>query len=299
MFSAIGRSIRQGRSVLEHPLNQASPRAALWRWLRWRLAIRLAPGPLIVPYIGGTRLVSEQPFTSVTACVFYGLGEFEDMAFLLHALRPGDLFCDVGANAGIFTVLASGAAGARTIAFEPVPSTFRILRENVAINDLRGLVEIYNEGVGAAEGLLRFTNDLVSSNHVVERDGPDVTPVKVTTLDHALAEAIPLVIKIDVEGFEHAVLRGAERILESEKCQAVLLELDDHCLRYHVTEGDIVSVMTGHGFTPATYSPFDRKLTFSEGKNLSGRNTIFIRDIADIEDRIANAPLADVNGVRF
>jgi tRNA G37 N-methylase Trm5 len=53
------------------------------------------------------------------------LGEFEEMAFVMHFLRSGELFVDVRANVGAFTVLAAGVAGAEVRAFEPNPGNLR------------------------------------------------------------------------------------------------------------------------------------------------------------------------------
>src|SRR5206468_2274046 len=76
-----------------------------------------------------------------TMNVYVGLDECRAMAFTLHVLRPGDLFVDVGANVGAYSVLASGAVGSRTIAFEPGPAAFRSLRRNIRVNDLSGLAD--------------------------------------------------------------------------------------------------------------------------------------------------------------
>ena len=65
------------------------------------------------------------------------LCEFEEMAFVMHFLRPGELFVDVGANVGAFTVLAAGVAGAAVRAFEPNPGTFEMLERNVRLNGLQ------------------------------------------------------------------------------------------------------------------------------------------------------------------
>ncbi len=62
-----------------------------------------------------------------------GLHEFVDMAFVVHFLREGDLFLDIGANVGSFTVLAAGVARARSFAFEPIADTARDLRRNIAV----------------------------------------------------------------------------------------------------------------------------------------------------------------------
>src|SRR4029450_5509125 len=65
---------------------------------------------------------------------YYGLMEFLDMAFLRHYLWEDDLFVDIGANVGVCSILASGVAKARTIAFEPVKTTVKDCVDNVTIN---------------------------------------------------------------------------------------------------------------------------------------------------------------------
>ena len=65
--------------------------------------------------------------TGLTGNLYAGLHEFADMAFVMHALRPTDLFVDIGANAGSYTILACAVAKARGCAFEPLPSTYRRL----------------------------------------------------------------------------------------------------------------------------------------------------------------------------
>jgi hypothetical protein len=86
--------------------------------------------------------------TGATGNIYSGLHEFEDMGFLLHFLRPDDLFVDIGANIGSYTILASAAIGAATIAFEPVPDTHEWLRLNVAINNVDNKVERRREALG-------------------------------------------------------------------------------------------------------------------------------------------------------
>ena len=73
----------------------------------------------------------------MTGNIYCGLAEFADMAFVLHVLRAGDLFVDIGANAGAYTLLASSVAGAKTTCFEPVPATYaRLLTINPAIKNI-------------------------------------------------------------------------------------------------------------------------------------------------------------------
>ena len=89
------------------------------------------------------------------------------MAFTVHLLRDSDLFVDVGANVGTYSVLASGVSGAKTIALEPVPSTFDKLVDHINLNRINGLVDARQIGVSSSPGRLSFTADKGATNTVV------------------------------------------------------------------------------------------------------------------------------------
>src|SRR5438874_2610827 len=96
--------LRTWRFIASHPLASRRRRAALSRWLRWQLGSRLLPYPVLYPWIGDAKLVVERGMTGATGNLYCGLHEFFDMALVLHFLRPGDLFLDIGANVGAYTV---------------------------------------------------------------------------------------------------------------------------------------------------------------------------------------------------
>ncbi len=98
--------------LLNHPLNHVQPMRALWRYLSWQVGSRLVPGPVLVPFIEDIALLAEPGMTGATGNIYCGLHEFEDMAFVLHAIQPGDLFVDVGANVGTYGLLACAGGGA-------------------------------------------------------------------------------------------------------------------------------------------------------------------------------------------
>ena len=196
--------------VSRHPLNQGSRARACGRVLRWQIASRFGPGAVAVPFIDSTRLLVTPGMTGATGNWYCGLHEANDMGFVLHYLRSSDTFWDIGANIGSYTILAAGAAGARAVAIEPIPSTFAILRANIRLNDLDDKVLLINGGLAAEPGTLRFTGDLDTMNHAL---GPGETnaceiSVNVTTLDTLARDTPATFIKIDVEGFESAVLEG-------------------------------------------------------------------------------------------
>ena len=112
--------LRTWQFINKHPLASRNRSLAIANWLRWQISSSILKMPVIFPWIGQSKLVSERGMTGATGNIYAGLHEFVDMAFCLHLLRSGDLFVDVGANIGSYTVLASKVAGANSVTLEPI-----------------------------------------------------------------------------------------------------------------------------------------------------------------------------------
>jgi len=293
--------LRTLRFICAHPLCRDRRGAAVMRYVRWQLRCRLFKGPHDVPFTTRTRLRVSRGMTGATGNIYCGLHEFEDMAFLLHLLRPGDLFVDVGANIGSYTVLASGHAGATSISFEPVPHTFDVLQANVQLNYLASLVTLHQCGVGAEPGELRFTVGRDTENHVAraDDDSQGTIAVKVQSLDAMLGDGVPLCMKIDVEGFEMNVLRGASRVLASSTLRAVLMELNGSGERYGFDDDALRAAMADAGFEAFEYEPFTRTLTPLGDRGKTSGNTLFLRDITFVRARLAEADAIELPWCRI
>jgi FkbM family methyltransferase len=287
--------------ITTHPLNRDRKISAVARFMTWQIKSRLARGAMIHAWVNGSRFLVQRGETGLTGNIYTGLHEFPDMGFLLHVLRPEDLFVDVGANVGSYTVLACAAIGAKGVAFEPVPATYARLVENVSLNHLDDTVVAKNCGVGAAQATLRFTRDEGCMNHALAagEQHADTVEVPVTTLDAALNGRAPFLMKIDVEGYETCVLEGAVATLSNPSLHAVIMELNGSGARYGYDEAQILAQMAGHGFQTFSYDPLTRTLLSLGGKNLESGNTLFIRDVAWVEARLASAPKVRVNGRDF
>jgi len=198
------------------------------RWARWQIGSRLAPGPIVVPFVGATVLVVERGMTGATGNVYCGLHEFEQMAFVLHYLRPGDLFLDVGANVGSYTILAAGAAGADAVAYEPVRETWARLVRNVRANALEDRARCVRSAVGEQSGTATMTRGRDSMNQIVSDVSPtdDVESVPLISLDETVEAPVTghLVAKVDVEGHEPLVFAGAGRLLSAGVFSALVVE---------------------------------------------------------------------------
>jgi FkbM family methyltransferase len=282
--------------VASHPLGRRHRLRSFWRVARWQLVSRLLPHPMLFPFVNGTRIAVERGLSGATGNIYVGLHEFEDMAFVLHVLRPTDLFCDIGANVGVYTVLASGVVGTRTISFEPVPGTNTWLKLNAAINQIADRVELHEVALGAEVGSTQFTLDLGPANRVAVRGGESVTTmsVPISTLDRELAGRVPAVIKIDVEGFETAVMDGARETLASNDLKCIIMELNGSGRAFGYDEAALKAKLMGLGFAEYSYRPFERRLVAKEMS--TAENVLLIRDTAWAAKRVAEAPAFSVLG---
>lgn len=278
--------------ITNHPLNQQRKIRAMTEFVKWQLGSRLVPGKVIFNWVNGSRLIVEPRETGVTGNIYCGLHEFADMAYLLHFLTPEDLFIDVGANVGSYTILACAAKGAKGYCFEPVPATYQRLMDNIRLNGLTDRVVALNIGLADKESQLIFTSDENCTNHVVtdNETSANVIKVKVQSLDSVLSGKSPSLMKIDVEGFETRVIDGAHDILAQPSLLSVLMELNGSGLRYGFDEDSILGRMKDFGFSTYEYEPFARELRPLHGKNSSSGNTLFIRNEDLVQARIAKAP---------
>jgi len=273
------------RFFASHPLTRDAPLKAWGRFARWQIESRLRD-EIVVPWVGGQKLALRRGMSGATGNLYVGLHEFADMAFVVHFLREGDLFLDIGANVGSFTVLASGVARARSFSFEPIADTARDLRRNIAVNNLASLVSVHELALGERDGEVAMTVGLGPMNTVVTGADADARMVRQTTLDALPGAADARMIKLDVEGHEENVLRGAERMLAGQNLQAIEIET--------VTPAS-EQMIVRHGFARAYYDPFRHALA-REPVGLPSSNTLFVRDFAFVEQRLASAPKIEVLG---
>lgn len=152
--------------------------------------------------------------------ILCGEWEAENTALLQRLLHPGDTFVDVGANLGYFTLLGASMVrpGGQVVALEPVPTTYQLLLDNIALNqasEVTALQVAASDQAGTLT-LSLFPGDsaATASQFTAWRDRTSAqVVVPATTLDLCLQgvdATSPTLIKIDAEGGEYAILRGGE-----------------------------------------------------------------------------------------
>ena len=169
---------------------------------------------------------------TIASQLLRGTYEPKTRELFTQLLGPGKTLVDVGANVGYFTVLGAllVGSGGRVIAFEPEPTNHGLLADNIRRNDL-GQVLVRNQAVAAEPGeLFLDVNPAESGWHRLATDNSPAShrkvPVTVTTVDLVLSElggAVD-VVKIDVEGFEPAVVAGMTQTVAANPDISVILE---------------------------------------------------------------------------
>jgi FkbM family methyltransferase len=154
-------------------------------------------------------------------------------------VQPGDTFVDVGANVGLHTLAAGRAmqGRGRIVAFEPFDGTRRLLEKTLWINGMSALAEVHGSAVWDREGVKTLFLGATSGHHSLFELGSDTSTatsvdVATVTLEGVLGPACPVdLIKIDAEGAELEVLRGALPIVHANPDVALIVEFGPSHLR--------------------------------------------------------------------
>jgi FkbM family methyltransferase len=190
--------------------------------------------------------------------VYFGTFERHETRKIAEFLRPGMTFADVGANIGYYTAVAASRVGSegRVFAIEPDSRAFAQLTSLIAANHLNA--RAFNFGLSEENGVQHLYQSPGSHNNtptMVAHGG--LTPsaeVRVRKLDDCLDEwelrRIDL-LKIDVEGWEPRVVRGASRSLNSGRIGAIQCEFNEEWLRAEGSSAsDLWDMLAGFGFRP-------------------------------------------------
>jgi FkbM family methyltransferase len=180
--------------------------------------------------------------------------------FLKDFLKKGDCFVDVGANIGLMSLFASQCVGENgtVLSFEAHPETSELLNYNISLNKFKN-IRVFDCALGGqkGEGVIRFQSELNRGgaslvDNVKREDGFKVI---IDTLDALFPDKlIPKVVKIDVEGFELEVLKGAEKIIRNYS-PVLILELIDE----RSAENDDVSNLIDYALSLSNYQVFKLK----------------------------------------
>lgn len=168
-----------------------------------------------------------------------GIWEPFETSLLLSFLRTGDIFVDVGANIGYFSVLGASVVGegGAVFAFEPDPANFQLLQASAALNALQGRISAVQAGLAAvnADGRLFLSEDNLGDHQIHCADpGRDSLPITLHNGSQYLRGKLQRLdlLKIDTQGSEYEVMLGLMPLLqELPRPPRIIIELTPLSLR--------------------------------------------------------------------
>ncbi len=172
-------------------------------------------------------------------------------------LKPGDTYCDLGANIGYFTLMASRLVGPNgcVVAVEPSTRALRKLTNHLWLNHCRNVL-LMSCAAGAAWGrshLALATESNIGGSGLVasESIGQQIEPIWVAPLDDLLRadDFRPKLMKLDLEGYELQALRGAVHLIKRAQ-PWIICEVTEHLLsKFDSSTSGLFELLTGIGYT--------------------------------------------------
>jgi FkbM family methyltransferase len=228
---------------------------------------------------GGKLIVDTTDLLMSPWLLLDGVWEPDVTEWFRSALKPGMTFVDVGANVGYFSVLAAFLVGwdGRVIAFEAMPATYELLAKNVIVNWMTTFATAENLAVYRDSRRLKFyvrkyyhgNSSLANVSHEEGRLFDDIEEIEVQAmaLDEYFCKnpARPDVIKVDVEGAELQVFRGARQTLAGNPDVIVMCEWSQDQIRSANDDpAELVEEWRGHGFKVYRIDTGMKQLTYEE-----------------------------------
>lgn len=230
--------------IWTHPANERDRIRALMRAASFQVRARLLHRRTLARLGERSKVWADLHRTAASKVVYANPPDHPEMLTWQRVLRPGDLFIDVGANIGSYTIWAA-ELGAQVIALEPAKDAFALLTENVALNGYP--VKLIEAAAGSACGITRFTKGQDSVNRL---DPEGSVETMMATIDSIIEDRTVAGMKVDVEGFEIEVLRGCERALSEHRIG--LIQLEWNATSTEAVGADrrpVADLLTRHGYS--------------------------------------------------
>jgi len=285
MMTVVRRIIRGFTFIWNHSLVKNERLGAIYRYIKFHFRYRNGQ-ECIIPFLEHSlRIIKGE---GSQAHLFTYLEDFEEMIFLLHYLNKDDRFIDVGANIGAYSILASGQIGCQTLSFEPSIQNYKLLDSNIQLNNLQNSIKTYNYALGEIDQVsnIRYKGTMT---YIINDDIMNSQKVLIKKLDDFTDYGE--LIKIDVEGYEEFVLKGATKVLKDLSTNALIVELGGfRHNRYGSSNDKIHKILINNHFFPIKYNPYTRRIKKLKIYREDQFNTIYIRDEKFVETRLINSP---------
>jgi FkbM family methyltransferase len=262
------------RVVMHHP-GIDNRLAALGRFVVRQTHKRVVGGPLVVRW-EGMQLAVAPDSPSAAAAYYFGRPDWWEFDFLERFLRGGDCVLDVGANVGVYALFMAKLVGphGRVLACEPDPDNAAALRANLSRNAFAH-VQLVDAAVGESQGSVGFVAGQRTQSRIARGGEATNAVAALTTVDALCADQAPLFAKIDVEGAEDAVLRGAREVMRRGYPKVWQLEVDPQRREQHAR---LAAALDEFGYRGFVWDPGAARLRACDLDHPPGNNILAIGD---------------------
>ena len=277
-------------SLFKAPYNKKYPLFALTRFIYWKL-IRVLKLKEVKYNLWNNRkiLLNYDSFQSMWIMYNYYV-DWEEFNLISRFLQPGDEVFDVGANMGFYTVWMSKFIGDGKIhSFEPDSKNYERLQKNISLNNLA--VFANKKAASNTDGIVGFTSGLDGENHIVDGGSKNAVMIKSQKIDTYVKDknigAIAY-MKIDVEGFEYAVLKGAETMLLKKGIDIIQFEINQTITNSGKSINDLLQLIHYYEYTLCSYDVNKNQLKkeiFSEKRE----NYFAVKNLYEINIKLKTA----------
>ncbi|NEZ59932.1 FkbM family methyltransferase [Adonisia turfae] len=250
-------------------------------FLGWQLRKRILKKPLDIEIIPNLKIRCYPNGYSAASVLYCGLYDYNEMFFLLRYLQPEDSFLDIGANVGVYSLLAASKISVGKIySFEALPKNYGRLEENIKLNSF-DQVKSYSIAVSDTEGSIALNLAEGDSMPFVSSDFDNENSIIVATntLDNLLEDK-PLkqltLAKIDIEGAELLAFKGATSLLKQQLPYVWILELNNTINHFEHTEDEVVNFLRNFGYELYSYDADNNQLQMITPNQKEGNNILAI-----------------------
>lgn len=242
--------------ILKHPLNYNRIFCTLLRIFWWKINQLYIKIPAVVEMIDGVKCIC-YPNSSYGGLVVYTrLPEYHEMKFILSKLKKFDTFIDVGANIGVFSLLAvSKIENGKVYSFEPNEVAGTIFRENIRLNDFSKVINHDERIVSDKNGSEYFTLTKHSEvSHIsykkssVKDHNKRIKSIKLDSFCEKNKIKKVRILKIDVEGAEKKVLKGSESLIKDNLIDYILFESNIDSKEYGYESEETKDFLMKYGY---------------------------------------------------
>jgi FkbM family methyltransferase len=249
--------------VWNHPANSNRKVRSLYQALAWQVHKRLIRSDKRITFHGLSLHCPPSNHSASRAIYFSQYPDYREMKFIEKFLRDGDQFIDIGANIGLYSLLALSCVGphGHVHSIEPNSTLSALLQKTKRANELKNW-SIHQVAVGEHNGAttLANTGDDCTSHIDPDRKKSNSAEVEIVALQDYLPKEPYTMIKLDIEGYEPFAIRGMRDWLVQESPPVLQLELAGYSNKYGISSDQFIGELEQLGYFLAVYCPNTNRL---------------------------------------